>query len=448
MLTALFFICVTLTCYAMSLRKGPFWGLVAYANVYFNNPSPDINWWGEYVPDLRWSLLSAGILLVSLIIHKGRHSSHKLGIFYFVCVFYVIVLIQTNTVAVVPETAQVYSYNMLAYCIVVYLIIKTLATREDIRKFLLVIIALSAYLGIQAYLNGKLLDGRLNMIGPADARGANQVGLMLASIIPFAFPFILFGSRKEKVVCFLSMPFIINGFTLTVSRGALISLFFAIIYCLVLVARTSRKYIIIAVICLLPLFLYVIDENYVDRISSLWSVDIESDVEMNKISSGRMDIWKYGFQMVRDYPFGVGPGGFRALSHMYLPAEDLKFTPGAEYGVKAAHNTLMLVMVELGIFGLVVYCTICSATIYLLFKSARRIKHMGAGGTFEDLMVQGLNMSFACTIFGSLFGSRLYYEFFWWLIAISVVVNAIVKNMETDLGSCGDRSAGTSIENA
>lgn len=134
--------------------------------------------------------------------------------------------------------------------------------------------------------------------------------------------------------------------------------------------------------------------------------------------------------MVDDYPFGAGPGGFRELARFYIPEETLKFNPEKGYGVRAAHNTYLLVLVELGYLGLLFFIIICFATMYSLFKSSKKIKQLGKGGAFTDLLIIALNISVMCTLMGGIVGSRFYYEFFWWQIAIVIVVKSFVINME------------------
>ena len=126
MLTVIFVVAITLIGYILSLTKGPFWGLIAYANFYFNTPSPEHNWWAGYLPDLRWSLLSAGILLASIIIHRDKRSTHKFSFFYLILILYIIIELLTNTIAVDPIEAKKYAHLMQANCIIILLIINTL----------------------------------------------------------------------------------------------------------------------------------------------------------------------------------------------------------------------------------------------------------------------------------------------------------------------------------
>jgi len=166
-----------------------------------------------------------------------------------------------------------------------------------------------------------------------------------------------------------------------------------------------------------------------DRISSLWEADRSTETAVNTLSSGRTDVWKYSVKMVHDYSLGAGPGGFRELARFYMPEEDLAFHPGAEYGVRAAHNTYLLVLVELGYLGIFIFLIICFGTLYSLFRSSKKIKQIGQRGTFIDLVIVALNISVTCTLFGGLTGSRFYYEFFWWQVALAVVASSFVKNM-------------------
>jgi len=430
-LTATFIVAITLIGYILSLTKGPVWGLIAYANLYFNNPNPDINWWGEYVPDLRWSLLSVGVILLSMIIHRKTLSKHKLGVVYFVFVLYIIAELLTNTDAVNPAEAKTYSYYILTYCVISYLIVKTLATFDDLRLFILIVIVLGAFLGIQGVLEGKFMDGRLNNIGPADAHGSNELGVLLGSIIAFTLPFVVRGKMHERIICLLSLPFIINGFTLTVSRGAFLALVLSSFYAFLFVAdKKIKKYMLVVSICVMPMFFYFIDESYTDRISSLWKADRSTETAVDELSSGRIFIWKYGFRMVSDYPLGAGPGGFKELARFYMPKEILVFHPDAEYGVRAAHNTYLLVMVELGYLGIGILTIICLGTLYVLVRSSQKLRKIGKRGTLIDLFTVALSISFFCILFGGLTGSKFYYEFFWWHVALAAVVRSLVLDME------------------
>lgn len=431
MLTAILFLAITFTGFYLALKKGPIWGAVVYVHVYFMPPVIATNWWAAYIPDLKWGFLVPGIWLASIILHRDKLSKHKFSTAYWVFLFCAYTLLLTIVIETVDtESANEYCYMLFCYCVVIFLFIKSLAKLEHIRLLVLVIITACIGLCISAHFEGKFLSGRLNNIGPGDARGSNELGVLFAAIIPLMLPFIFKGKRYEKIICFLLLPLIINTFTLTVSRGALVALLSGLFYAFVFLSgKKYKKYFIGSAICILPLFLFLADEGYVERISSLWKTDVSSDEELNKLSAGRMDIWKHGFEMLNDYPLGVGPGGFRELSRFYMPENSLRFDPGRGYGVRAAHNSFLLVMVEQGYFGFCIFLIICFATMYSLYRSNKIMKQLGKDGDFIDLLVIALSMSVVSTLCGGMFNSRVYYEFFWWQIAISVVLSSLVKQL-------------------
>ncbi|MGA1825624.1 MAG: O-antigen ligase family protein [bacterium] len=433
MKTALVFIMITCTGYFLAIFKGPFWGLLAYANIYFNTPDQKFNWWASYIPDLRWSLISSAVLLISLIIYRDKLSKHKFRSAHWMFVFSLLTIIITYTRAVHPEDAKIHTYMLVTFCITVFFIIKSLPKFEQLRGFLLSIIVFSGILSLRAFLEGKRIHARLENFGPSDAFSSNEFGILLASIIPLLIPFLLRGKWYERAICILALPFLLNAFILCNSRGAFVSFVFSIFYVFCLVANKKvKKYLLIAAILVVPLMLYLSDTYFIERISTLWKYDLNAEESLNKLSTGRIEIWRHSLDMAKDYPLGAGPDGFRELSRFYMPVEILTFHDGADYGVRSAHNSYLQVLVEQGILGLCIFLIICFYTMYLLWRSAQKTKAMNMSGTFLDLCCVSFNMSFACSMMGGLFGSQVYYEFFWWQVALSIVTYSFIDNIDMD----------------
>ncbi|MCU7919610.1 MAG: O-antigen ligase family protein [Candidatus Thiodiazotropha sp. (ex Epidulcina cf. delphinae)] len=430
MITAVLFLIITFGGYIGALFRNPFWGLIVYANIYFNAPDPEINWWANYLPDLRWSLITAVVMVVSVILHRDKLSKHKYRTLKWMFAFYVLIEIEAYFFAINPEEAEWLTRTFQTYCITAFLLLKSLATFDQLRLFLLVIIALAGSLSIKAYTEGEQIHGRLENIGPGDAFSSNEFGILLASIIPLILPYLLKGKRYERVISLIALVFTLNAFILCNSRGAFVSLIFGIFYAFILVANKKiRRYIIIAAIAVIPVFIYLTDENFANRISSLWTSSTQSEDALNELSTGRVAIWMYGLEMAKDHPLGVGPEGFRELSRFYMPEENLTVHPGAEHGVRAAHNSYLQVLVEQGVLGLIVYMIICFYTLFLLIDSAKQIKKSGISGSFLDLLIVALNISFVVSLMGGMFGSQVYYEFFWWQVVISLVAHSMTKQI-------------------
>ncbi len=67
--TAVLFILLFLTGVYLTL-KNPFWGVALYIFEWHNHPP--YMWWGDPLPDFRWSMLVSLITLWSLIINHGK----------------------------------------------------------------------------------------------------------------------------------------------------------------------------------------------------------------------------------------------------------------------------------------------------------------------------------------------------------------------------------------
>ena len=117
MITAITFLLITFVGYVFALLRSPFWGIIVYANIYFNAPDPSINWWASYLPELRWSLLTAGVLIVSMFIHREKLSTHKYRSINWMFVFFLITLTVSYFLAINPSEAESLTSKFLTYLI-------------------------------------------------------------------------------------------------------------------------------------------------------------------------------------------------------------------------------------------------------------------------------------------------------------------------------------------
>jgi len=432
MISALIFSAFNCIFYVLAFSRGPFWGLFAYMNIYFNAPNDHLNWWATYLPFDRWSLLTSLVLVLSLLTHKNQLSNHKFESAKWMFLFFFLSLAIALTSALNKDDAYSYLYLLFTFCLIVSILIKTLKSYDQLRSFLLGIIIFIAYLSFDAYLNGERVNNRLEGSGSADANQSNEFALLLAAVIPMLVTFLVNGTRNERIICFLSLPFVVNAFILCNSRGGAVAFIAAILYAIFLVAdKKMRRGMIVMMIAALPVVLFLADEAYIDRFTSLmgFGAAMEDEAQARQLSSGRTEIWDYGIEMAKDYPFGAGPNSFKKIARFYMPEDVLTFHPGATYGVRSAHNTYLQIIVEQGIIGLFIWLLMCLHTCYILYKSFKILAPLGKEYKFWKTMAFSLNISFFSILIGGLVNSRIYYEFFWWQLAISVVLYSLAKGV-------------------
>jgi putative inorganic carbon (hco3(-)) transporter len=430
MQTALLFISFTCVLYLLAFLKGPIWALLAYANVYFNTPDPHYNWWATYLPFHNWSQISTIVLLLSMVIHRDKLSARRLKSVNIVFVFLILTYVITYTTAQFPKAAHTYAEMLLSFTVISYCIVRVVKTDKQFRALWISILCFAGYLSLNAYIYGTRINSRLENIGPSDSHGSNEFALLLSAVIPFVIPFILKGTRKERIVSIFCLPFLLNAFVLCNSRGAVVALIVAIFISILVVTDKKTRITMLAVTVLLGVGVsYLADQEMLDRMATLLhtSEAMSDEEQANELSSGRMAIWGYGLEMVKDYPFGAGPNGFKKMARFYMPKEILTFYPGADLGVRSAHNSYLQVLVEQGYVGLFLYLFLCGYTLFLIYMSFLKIKDNPNIDSFWRYCVFGIAVSFWSIILGSLFNSRVYYEFFWWQIAMTVVLASLVN---------------------
>jgi putative inorganic carbon (hco3(-)) transporter len=436
MITAYTFMMLNILGWILALFKSPFWGLLVYANIYFNTPNEMLNWWAGYLPNIRWSLIASLILIVSILIHRTKISRRNFGNSWWSVVFLIYTILITFTWGVNNANAVEYINMLFAFCLACYFIIRCIKDEKDLRFFLLLIVIFATQLSIKGYLYGKRIHARLEYNGTSDAYGSNEFALLLAGIIPLVIPFLVKGKWYEKLVCVLSIPFLLNAFVLCNSRGAFVSLVISSLLVLSFFSdQKIRKMLFILMLCSIPAFLYLSDAEFINRLLTLKESNSVSlaDPKTNNLSSGRIEIWKYGFKMANDHPFGAGPNSFKYLARSYMPPEVLSFHPGEASGVRAAHNTYLQILVEQGYLGLIFFMIMCLQALRMLRQALYKLKQQASMNGFLGYTVLALGLSFLSILIGGMFNSRFYYEFFWWQITLITVVCSYVIDIHGEL---------------
>ena len=178
-----------------------------------------------------------------------------------------------------------------------------------------------SYFGIEPILQKSLVDGvriqliRIKWLGPF----ADPNDLALLFVIPI--PFLLAQFRQKKVVSLVAGALLIGGIFCTNSRGGQLALFVAVFTYFTMRYRNKTGLIfgVIIAMCILA-----------------FGPSRVSEISANEGSAyGRLEAWHAGFQMFKQSPFfGVGMGMF------------------TDFYERTAHNSFVLVMAELGFFGL------------------------------------------------------------------------------------------------
>jgi putative inorganic carbon (hco3(-)) transporter len=223
--------------------------------------------------------------------------------------------------------------SVICYFLVVY----ALNTEKKLLNFLILIVILSLFLsyescmqsitgfshgGMAPYiqdsygLNGDLIQSfRARWFGPFN--DPNDLGLVMILGCPFLVNMLF---NKRYLIGSTCLVFLSYGLYLTNSRGAMLAFMISVMVYLVLRYRSVKGVAFSLVIVLLVIFWGP------SRVTQISGAD--------ESAYGRIEAWYQGFQMFKSSPlFGIGKGMF------------------SEYHKLTAHNSFMLVLSELGVFG-------------------------------------------------------------------------------------------------
>lgn len=179
----------------------------------------------------------------------------------------------------------------------------------------------------------------------------NSIALILALGMPVAWHLAAtpgYGKKAQllRVLNYAYIPAAIFAISLTATRFAVVATFPAFLYGIWTFTRLrplSRVLIFLVLAGVLLALPSLIPQSSVQRLATAGDSIRSGDL------SGRVAIWEEGVAVFSEHPFfGVGGGGF----------------PRAVESGRSAHNSFLVVLVELGMVGFVLFGIVLVMTIY------------------------------------------------------------------------------------
>jgi len=194
----------------------------------------------------------------------------------------------------------------------------------------------------------------------------NDVALLFVSILPLALYFSKYSKGLVRILSITTIPFSLLAIGLTQSRGAFVGL--CVLFLIWFLqkgksgaSRISIAKILIVIVVIVSLTVLVPDE--------FWA-RMQSMGDEKNTGSGRVTIWQRALKMMVWYPQGIGPGCFTSVYGRLLGAGRFEETEDTVRNVAwaTAHNSYLLVGVELGIIGLLLYLHWLIGMLYSLHR--------------------------------------------------------------------------------
>jgi O-antigen ligase len=266
--------------------------------------------------------------------------------------------------------------------------------------------------------HNTLQSSVINLIRPTAAfPNPNVFGIYMAALTPLIIgPALFYFKGRKKILMLLISALSVASIYLTLSRGAGLGVYLAI---LLLAVVRKNKLLIIILLAVLLIFPFVMPKNI-----KQWAKEVKYNPFVFMLNQDRISIYNNTINMIKHHPFiGVGVNTFSRNYGKYKleSAEEYTHTPDTIY----AHNIFLHMAGEIGLLGLLSFVWF----LFQVFLQATR-----AYLKIEDVYLKIIAISaIACLIaflVNGLTETSLYYSrvamVFWYIVGLSLSLNKLV----------------------
>lgn len=412
--TTYIFLAIYFTGLALAF-KHPYFGIATYVFEWHNHPP--YMWWGKALPDLRWSLLISVATLVSLIINYKKLAplyKPKYNLIWWLVAMTLWMYFISFFYAIDPHTS--FKRGEIFYKMTIQIFLMMFIVREiKHHKFVIYTLLFGvANFGRVAFQRGH--NRYLGVIAP-NSTEENAVAAHVAATLPFFGLYILVGQKWEKIVFALSVPFLINLLILANSRAAFLAVIAIALLTLLWVRGRLRWQVVGSILVGLILVLYLGNEQFWNRQKTIETYKEEGS------AMSRIYLWKGALRMWADHPIGLGGNGFQNLALQYVPELRERME---NKGAKTVHNTILLVLVEWGPVGVLLFLGFL-IHVFLILSRIRREQIYSPGYRYY-IDAMAIQMGLIAILIAGIFHNRLYSEVVYWFGAFAVALRNIQRD--------------------
>jgi hypothetical protein len=273
----------------------------------------------------------------------------------------------------------------------------------------------ATYIGYLATITGRNSGDRVEGIGLVDSPDANGVAAALVPSAALLMYYAWMGNYKIKMLCVFCGALIANGLVLINSRGSFLGVVASAgLFLMYMMFSRYRKQgqramAVLIIICGISGGLYVADDSFWERMSTLQNTEDESTS-----GSTRINYWIASIEAARDFPGGLGVQGFNAVSSLYLAPEYQ-----GENNSKSVHSMWFQGLTEVGWLGLGLFL----AALLSLYRMSRKAKLwlLAIDETTSYFKMLALECALLGYLVAASFINQFRAEILYWMIALLAV---------------------------
>ena len=332
-----------------------------------------------------------------------------------VLLLFVIWMNLSTVFALFPEAALDQWFKVMKIMFVLFLGMAILHTRTHLNVLIWAIVCSLGFFGVKGGIFAVLTGGAYRIYGPPDSDVGDNNAISFALVITLPLIYYLFTTVPNKWVkrgLLVSMGLCVLAILASHSRGAFLAL--AAMTGFLWLKSERRGWLGLAILVAAPAMLAFMPEEWFARMYTI------KTYEQDASSMGRINTWIMGFNLAKDHPiFG---GGFQ----IYNAESFARWAPDP-LDIHAAHSVYFAALGEHGFGGLLIFLTLCGLTWRTgsyVAKATKRIPEL----TWAASLGRMLQVSLVGYAVGGAFLSVLYFDVFYYLIAILVLLRRIVED--------------------
>lgn len=373
----------------------------------------------SFAHDMPFAQMVAIATVSGLIITKEKYPLPGVREVYLLVLFSLTMLLSTFF-AYYPENAWAQFDKVWKILLMTFVTIILFQDPKKIRALIWVIALSIGFYGLKGGIYVVRTGGAHSVLGPEGSfiAGNTEIGLALNMVLPF----LVFLRRDATNPWLRHLLSVISGFSViailgTYSRGAFLGL---LVVTTLLFLKTRTK--ILAIILLaaaIPLAMSTLPEKWFGRMETIQTYEKDSS------AMGRLEAWGVAYEMGKDRPL---------LGFGFRPFSKETFQRYGYSGGRDAHSIFFQVLAEHGFTGLILY----AGLILSSFLTLRRLKLVSRSDPSLEWVYnysEMLQASFAAYVVCGAFLSMSYFDLFYHLVAIVIILKKLVLVYEQERAS-------------
>jgi O-antigen ligase len=317
---------------------------------------------GAGLEEIRFQFIATIVLIVSYIVNREELAKVETPAqlpMKILFAFLGICFLTSAWAAVSPSLAFSDSFEFSKIVLFSWLLLKIVQTEKDLRVIIWVTMVGIWYTSFMARW-GVEWDW-IDVVEIGIATGGTGTHIMM--FFPMMVIMAIFGSKWEKIATYLILPFVLDFLPVTPDglRATFVALVTSMAFFFIFAPGRIRKKSIVPFAVATGLFVFVLaPPGYWLEMATI----LEPSSESSAASRGVIN--EASYQIIADYPWGIGYNNYSLVSLPYIPEEYL-----SNVGTRDAHNSYLKVACEFGVVGFVIWiATFFTAWIY--FRKVRK----------------------------------------------------------------------------